>query len=54
MSKTKNIILKSNDDFEKIVIKNHTFKNKTIITFKRKKTKKFLENWYKKLNEFVE
>lgn len=54
MSKTKKILLKSNEDFEKIVLKNHITENKIIITFKRKKTRKFLENWYKKLNEFVE
>ena len=45
MAKTKNI---------KISIKHYHSKEKLIITFKKKKSKRFLENWYKKLNEFVE
>lgn len=41
MSKSKKIILKNNEDFEKIVLKNKITENKITITFKRKKTKKF-------------
>lgn len=41
-------------DFEKIVIKHFNSQNKLVITFKKKKPKIFLENWRKKLNEFVE
>ena len=50
----KDLNLKINKDLKKIVIKNNGAENKLIITFKRKKRKKFLENWYEKLDEFVE
>lgn len=36
----------------KIIIKHHS-KKKLIITFKKDKSKRFLENWYKRLKEFV-
>ena len=45
MAKGKNI---------KISIKHYHSKEKLTITFKKKKPKIFLKNWYKKLNEFVE
>lgn len=47
MAKTKNIKIS-------IKHKQHQSKKKLIITIKKKKSKRFLENWYKKLNEFVE
>lgn len=50
----KDLNLKIDKDLKKIVIKNNGAENKLIITFKRKKRKKFLENWYEKLDEFVE
>ena len=45
MAKIKNI---------KISIKQNQSKKKLIIIFKKKKPKIFLENWYKKLKEYVE
>ena len=38
----------------KIIIKSYKSESKLVIIFKKKKPKRFLENWYKKLNNFVE
>lgn len=51
MAKIKTLNLEITD-FEKITIKN--FKSKLTVSVKKKKPKRELKNWYKKLGEFID